>query len=728
VECSAARAGGNARVAAQPWEHALDVHWVSASGRLACPNGSFYGPASSITLAAVSGTGGPAVQLPWEHRGGRGVCLSGGGIRAAAFALGALQAMQSKQGLLVGRDSAHYLSAVSGGSYIAAAFALNAKELGGTANPRPLSADSPEAKHIVSNGDYLKRWGRSSFGESWWLVTFGVMLAFGLFNFLGFVSLFALTGGVIAGIGDAFRSPMPSYSTAWGWGLGVAAAAAIWLLVRTLYIVPRPWKTIAPALAVTTVGAGALIDGSHETINWAEDRLNGITAADIVIAVSVIGIYLFLSFKRFKSEPVAYAAGFLSTLLPRFVGVALLAVSIELTSRIGLNSVVLVVVSTAAGFVLSVLLSRVSLHRLNRDRIAHCFAVQRSPSNTVRLVGPHTPLSDLEPPGWPDKNDDSFPRLLICTTANVRRRIGVKWETFEPFTLSHDFCWLPRDPDAKFRTSDLELGRRPAGLGSEPVLSLMTAVAAAGAAVSPSMGSKTHPGLRAVIALVNLRLGTWFPNTVSPEIRDEVASSDHGWWLRGHWWQPPKHVALESGYDEFVPELFGLDNQRAPRIYASDGGHYDNLGLLMLLRARCTEIWCVDSQADPGGAAGQLRRVVPLAEDAGLVTSISIDFDDFRRDGRWQKATHTIGHIEYPDRSTGKLIVVKLGLTELSPPNLLAYHDCDARFAGPLRHFLRYPHDNTFLRIAFSAERMESYRQLGYASTATASDALQAGR
>ena len=71
-------------------------------------------------------------------------------------------------------------------------------------------------------------------------------------------------------------------------------------------------------------------------------------------------------------------------------------------------------------------------------------------------------------------------------------------------------------------------------------MTLMTAVATAGAAVSPSMGSMTRPGLRSVIALLNLRLGTWFPNPVSSTIRHEVATRED-WWQPKHWWQTLLH-------------------------------------------------------------------------------------------------------------------------------------------------------------------------------------------
>src|SRR4051812_368248 len=49
-----------------------------------------------------------------------GVACSGGGVRSAAFNLGALQALQEK-GVL---NKTRYLAGVSGGSYIAAAFCM----------------------------------------------------------------------------------------------------------------------------------------------------------------------------------------------------------------------------------------------------------------------------------------------------------------------------------------------------------------------------------------------------------------------------------------------------------------------------------------------------------------------------------------------------------------------------------------------------------------------------
>jgi hypothetical protein len=64
-----------------------------------------------------------------------GICCSGGGIRSAAFNLGALQEVQENGRL----HEAKYLSAVSGGSYIAAGFSMVAR------TPKPGTTDGDDS-------------------------------------------------------------------------------------------------------------------------------------------------------------------------------------------------------------------------------------------------------------------------------------------------------------------------------------------------------------------------------------------------------------------------------------------------------------------------------------------------------------------------------------------------------------------------------------------------------
>src|ERR1700736_2329880 len=61
----------------------------------------------------------PNVPLIEPRRGRVGICCSGGGVRSAAYNLGALQVLR-EEGVLA---EATFVAAVSGGSYIASAYA-----------------------------------------------------------------------------------------------------------------------------------------------------------------------------------------------------------------------------------------------------------------------------------------------------------------------------------------------------------------------------------------------------------------------------------------------------------------------------------------------------------------------------------------------------------------------------------------------------------------------------
>lgn len=105
----------------------------------------------------------PAHREPVEGPcpGRTGICCSGGGIRSAAFNLGALQALQDARCL----QRADYLAAVSGGSYIAAAFAMVAKttadgssddsDLELIEQQEPFAPGSPEEQYLRNRSDYL---------------------------------------------------------------------------------------------------------------------------------------------------------------------------------------------------------------------------------------------------------------------------------------------------------------------------------------------------------------------------------------------------------------------------------------------------------------------------------------------------------------------------------------------------------------------------------------------
>jgi len=362
------------------------------------------------------------------------------------------------------------------------------------------------------------------------------------------------------------------------------------------------------------------------------------------------------------------------------------------------------------GVVFQSVAARASLHRPYRDRLSSCFAVRRQDGSAVAVSPTAISLSELAPP--PKGSACSFPRLLIFATANV------KWKSpdgrsrpFAPFVFSHDRCGVPAVDDASFTTARLETRRAPAtllGPRKEPLVSLMTGVATTGAAVSPSMGKETRPPLRPWIALFNVRLGRWLPNPLSARLRNDVDGPPPPFWLR--WTQ--KRVAFGSGYDEFLPELLGLHRSDGPRVYLSDGGHYDNLGLLPLLWARCSEIWAIDSEADEHGHANQLRSAIRAAETVLGIVIDELDIDRFEAADGLLGAAHDVGVIRYPGGHIGHLVVIKLGLTAQSPQHLVEYRTRDRKF----------PHHGTFRYQLYSAERMNTYRQLGASNAATASN------
>jgi hypothetical protein len=126
-----------------------------------------------------------------------GICCSGGGVRSAAYNLGALQALD-RSGVLQG---AEYLAAVSGGSYIAAAFAMVADTRSGgssssllTPGHGPFYRGSPEEQYLRNRASYLAPGGM---GKLFLLQRVLAGLSFNLF-FIGLALL--VLGMLLSGL------------------------------------------------------------------------------------------------------------------------------------------------------------------------------------------------------------------------------------------------------------------------------------------------------------------------------------------------------------------------------------------------------------------------------------------------------------------------------------------------------------------------------------------------
>jgi len=138
------------------------------------------------------------------------------------------------------------------------------------------------------------------------------------------------------------------------------------------------------------------------------------------------------------------------------------------------------------------------------------------------------------------------------------------------------------------RTSDLE----EVATG----LTLATAMAASGAAVSSNMGAETIKPLTATLALLNVRLGYWLRNPA------KVRAAKTG---QGDKVKFDRRNLLANYY--FIAEILGLLSEKRKSVYLTDGGHIENLGIYELLRRRCEVIIAVDAEADPQMAFGSFN-------------------------------------------------------------------------------------------------------------------------
>ena len=329
--------------------------------------------------------------------------------------------------------------------------------------------------------------------------------------------------------------------------------------------------------------------------------------------------------------------------------------------------------------------NRFSMHGVYRDRLVRAFVGparagpdDARPNEAMRRADPFTgfdpadnpPLHSLMPHGpyW-----RLFP--VINATLNLSGAARPDWVSRRaaPFTLTPLHCGAAHLDDQNGRyvaTADY------AGSGPDGV-SLGTAMAVSGAAVSPNWGYHSSTLTAFVMTMFNVRLGAWLPNPARPQLAAGRAGAP-SWRLLA---------------DELLARA---DDQRA-YVYLSDGGHFDNLGLYEMLRRRCRLIAVVDATRDPKGDAADLGAVVSKARiDMGVQIRLTKAGPDAMVAGA------RVGLIRYAEGDRGVLLLLKPTLTDNMPADVRAYH---AQNGG-------FPHEATSEQW-FTEAQFESYRALG---------------
>jgi hypothetical protein len=326
-----------------------------------------------------------------------------------------------------------------------------------------------------------------------------------------------------------------------------------------------------------------------------------------------------------------------------------------------------------------------SLHPYYRDRLRSAFAVN------PRSDRPTDPREDAF---WEPGVAQGHPRLLVCAAANVADdrvtapgRPVASW-VFRPDGFGcHALAKIPSIPAAD-QPSPATIPTAHPFLRRPPLNHLAwtwTAVAVSGAAFSPAMGKMSRPE-RFLFALGNLRLGVWYPNPRS-------FAADPGWYERHH--PRPWYLAKEA---------LGLHKADDQWIYVTDGGHYENLGLVELLRLGCRRIYCFDASGDSVHTFGTIAEAMRLArEEMGI--EITFDPSLLRPDakgisklGVWAGTIRFNGEAE----PSGWMVVAKLQVPEQAPFDIVD-------LARSLPSFPTHPTADQL----YTDQKFEAYRALG---------------
>ncbi|GLI02144.1 hypothetical protein [Phytohabitans aurantiacus] len=705
---------------------------------------------------------------------GIGVCMSGGGIRSAAFGLGALQVLQERGVLKQARE----LVAVSGGGYAAGAMRLAMAGPGGAPAPEragdAFAAGSPEFDHVRRKSKYLAE----TTGE--WLRALAVLLRGFVVAQLTLVIGLILTARALGevyrqapALARQFTDPAPDGGLG-GHPLlppdGVSGAIAVTLMLAIAAwlctVVAENWRRSssggvfalirASAKGLAVLGAGMatiavviplLVRLSAEALRWYQGQdavqsgapsaaANAATVATAGYLAAVAGIFLTVGrlvrpavgwawAKRdmLRAVPVALLqwvlviAGTAALVLGYlFVFTRVLADSVRAEYRwpdgwpgFGQNWHFALLAGALLFLGWLVDQTRWSLHPFYRRRLMTAFAVRRSADGTA--AEPYDFDKEATPLEKYASTVEGFPRVTFLTAANVSGSdLTPPGRRALPYTLSGDWIGCPRLGWIRTRQA-----RRLGGYPVEMDLTTQAAMAISGAAFASAMGASAMP-FSLLFTLTNARLGTWLPN---PRFLCRHRADDPG--------GPVPGIPQWRRLPYFFREIFGIYPPDSKMLLVTDGGHYENLGLVELLRQAPAVVYCFDASGGRTLTASALGPAITLARQE---LGIDITFDAWPRvlsdpdaltpgsakadpvpaglTGRLATSAVLVARITYPDlkgdgnRPTGTLYFGRAILTPDTPWPVLAYASDHPVF----------PNDSTSDQW-FDSAQFDAYHALG---------------
>ena len=695
----------------------------------------------------------PGRSLPKERR--RVICCSGGGIRAAAFALGGMQRLGRRD--FSGRswyEDVDMVVAVSGGAYIAGSFAMVDDSLTKDERERllPYAPGSPEDTRLRAHTRYLA-------DDPMVLATGVLNILFGLLlNLLPILAGIYVSATLLGWLlfERGMLVPSPDRTTwvvhpgqAWLVAAGTAAVAAVLLSVERIHdvfaapnrITPRPLSRVAVwlvSLAALVVAGGVLVPLVLSTLAGLRSTVSGVSGTESLAGLSATVLALlglvkatvgrFRKVLETKSGPASRVGGWLGQRLRSLapwagsaLAVALLFVAFLVWVGDAADGGVqwrwdgVLMLAAVAGIVAWQALmdvNRNSIHPYYKERLSSAFAVKRTedgrsalrrpcdkPFSLSTLNMPHAERQDAEGQKRPDRR----PLLVVCAAVNTDDpEVVPSGRGCAPFTFSPLLTGITSGTMFDGEEAEVPGGYRRATAKYEQaagtrLLTLPGAIAVSGAAVSPVMGRATRTSLRLLLTLANVRLGLWLPNPLSDKQFGRCAP--RGFWEHLRW------QFRQPGIRALLREALTGTSLNGRWVYVTDGGHYENLGLVEALRRGATEIVAFDASGDRPHSWVTFGEAVQTAR-ADLGVEIDLDPSTMRpEDGSDLSPTLAVhGTCTYPNGVVADLWLCKLAL----PVKADASWDVYAWKAG----HSAFPADSTIQQL-YGDREFEAYRRLG---------------
>ncbi|MEJ7584353.1 MAG: hypothetical protein WKF43_09780 [Acidimicrobiales bacterium] len=687
-----------------------------------------------------------------------GIACSGGGIRSASFCMGGLQAFSDPELPWPGTNESFMrrtdrIASVSGGGYLAGARQLLLHQ----GRPVPFAEGSYEEDFVRRHGRYLA----DSAGE--WLAA-GARILAGLVLNLGllWLLLYAVArpvGWLQSGIFPVScdeQSPgaciKESYDLEAHHFAAPALAAGVAIVLVLLFVLGRaktdtsvPFSRgdlmlrgaavaaiAAAGTATVTLLVPAVAGGMRELLDLGGDTAarnrNVVAGSTSILAMVATGFRLVAGRvgsvkaaleKKGADDGPGSKPGWTKRLALMLAGLALAVFVIVLfagfvqDARGGPNSETLLGWSDVRAWLivvgfLGVLYWRAdqttwSLHTIYRRRLNTAFALTPTATGVEELsYACETTLSTMAAPV------EGEPKLVLCAAANLSGSdVAPPGRRAVTFTFEHD--WIGGPQLGYTATKDYESSLPKPVKGDT---TLLAAMAISGAAVASAMGRHSLGSVNSLLAVFNIRLGVWLP---TPEFADQVT--------RGR-----EHARGSRRFTYLFREIFGLYDSAEAYTYVSDGGHYENLGVVELLRRRCSVVFCFDASGGPATlveamqlAETELGARITLPKDAlHSVRAQPAESADGHEPpaalaGRLARGSVIVGTIDYPaveeigprgttslPAATGVFIYGRAVLTKDTPVTVAEHASGNVRF----------PNDPTGDQW-FDADQFDNYLLLG---------------